>query len=109
VGNRNKLRGWLLGQDGKRHHLRQSFATKLYIACPSSQLRVAWKWLASQPEKPILAREERRDLFSGVIPVLSVELSQPLDLTCLFGRVSKTCPDLIYYDASAASDMFAPM
>ncbi len=90
---------WLLGQDGKRHHLRQQFATKFYIAGPSSQLRLAWKWLAAQPEKPVLAREERRDLFSGMIPVLSVELSLALDLPRLFGRVSKIFPDLIYYDA----------
>jgi DNA polymerase II len=113
VGNRSKLRGWLmdvyaddmglslwlLGQDGKRHHLHQLFATKFYIAGPSSQLRLAWKWLLSQPEKPILAREERRDLFSGVIPVLSVELSQPIDLPRLFGHTAKVFPDLIYYDA----------
>jgi len=113
VGNRTKLRGWLLdlypddmglslwllGQDGKRHHLYQSFAAKFYIAGPSSQLRLAWKWLASQPEKPVLTREERRDLFSGMIPVLSVELPQPMDLPRLFGRTSKTFPDLIYYDA----------
>jgi DNA polymerase-2 len=90
---------WLLGQDGKRHHLRQQVAAKFYIAGPSTQLRLAWKWLASQPEKPVLAREERRDLFSGMIPVLSVEMSQPLDLPRLFGRISKTFPDLIYYDA----------
>ncbi len=90
---------WLLGQDGKRHHLYQRFAAKFYIAGPSPQLRLAWKWLASQPENPILAREERRDLFSGVLPVLSVELSRPLDLPRLFGRVSKVFPDLIYYDA----------
>ncbi len=113
MGNRSRVRGWLLdlypddtglslwllGQDGKRHHLHQQLAAKFHIAGPSPQLRLAWKWLASQPEKPVLAREERRDLFSGVIPVLSVELSQPLDLPRLFGRVSKTFPDLIYYDA----------
>jgi len=110
---RNKLRGWLLdlypdedglsiwllGQDGKRHHLHQVFATRFYIAGPFVQLRLAWKWLSSQPEKPALAREERRDLFSGAIPVLSVELSQPLNLPRLFGRISKVFPDLIYYDA----------
>ena len=89
---------WLLGRDGKRHHLYQQFAAKFYIAGPSPQLRLVWKWLASQPEKPLLAREERRDLFSGVIPVLSVELSQPLHLPRLFGRVAKVFPDLNYYD-----------
>ena len=90
---------WLLGKDGKRHHLHQSFAVKFYIAGPSPQLRLAWKWLSSQPEKPVLAREERRDLFSGLLPVLSVELASPLDLPSLFGRLSKTFPDLTYYDA----------
>jgi DNA polymerase II len=113
MAGRSKLRGWLLdlypddmglslwvlGQDGKRHHLHQSFAMKFYIAGPSSQLRLAWKWLSSQPEKPVLAREERRDLFSGMIPVLSAKLSQPLDLPRLFGRVAKVFPDLNYYDA----------
>ena len=90
---------WLLGQDGKRHHLHQAFALKFFIAGPSSQLRAAWKWLAGQPERPVLAREERRDLFSGMIPVLSVEIPRPIDLPCLFGRVSKTFPDLTYYNA----------
>ena len=90
---------WLLGRDGKRHHLYQQFTTKFYMAGPSPQLRLAWKWLSSQPETPALAREERRDLFSGMIPVLSVGLAQPLDLPRLFGRVSRVFPDLVYYDA----------
>lgn len=90
---------WMLGKDGKRRHLRQEFAVKFYMAGPSSQLRAAWKWLVSQPEKPVLAREERRDLFAGIIPVLSVELSRPIDLPPLFGRAAKTFPDLTYYDA----------
>ena len=113
MGSRSRLRGWLLdlypddtglslwllGQDGKRHHLHQQFATKFYIAGPSTQLRLAWKWLTSQPERLVLAREQGRDLFSGMIPVLSVELFLPADLPRLFGRVSKTFPDLIYYNA----------
>jgi DNA polymerase II len=89
---------WLLEQDGKRHHLHQEFSVKFYIAGPASHLRSAWRWLLSQPEKPLLAREERRDLFSGVLPVLSVELAQPLDLPRLFGRTSKAFTDLTYYD-----------
>ncbi|MGE5462570.1 MAG: DNA polymerase domain-containing protein [Syntrophothermus sp.] len=113
MAHRSRLRGWLLdlypddtglslwllGQDGKRHHLHQQFAARFFIAGPSPQLRSAWKWLLGQPEKPVLARQERRDLFSGLLPVLSVEVSQPLDLPCLFGRVSRIFPDLIYYDA----------
>jgi DNA polymerase-2 len=89
---------WVLGQDGKRHHLHQNVAVKFYIAGPSSQLRSAWKWLSTQPEKPLLAREERKDLFSGMIPVLAVELAKPIDLPSLFRRISKAFPDLTYYD-----------
>ena len=112
-GGTHKLRGWLLdlypdeedlslwllGEDGKRYHLHQEFAMKFYIAGPSPLLRAAWKWLCTQPEQPVLAREERRDLFAGLIPVLSVEVSGPMELTRLFGRASRAFPDLTYYDA----------
>ena len=90
---------WMLDQDGVRHHLHQKFPIKFYITGPSSQLRSAWIWLSCQPEKPVLAREERRDLFSGVLPVLSVELARPSDLPRLFNRTSRAFPDLTYYDA----------
>jgi DNA polymerase II len=90
---------WMLGQDGIRHHLHQDLPVKFYIAGSSSGLRSAWRWLLSQPEKPVLAREERRDLFLGTIPVLSVQLSRSADLPRLFGRASKAFPDLTYYDA----------
>jgi DNA polymerase-2 len=46
-----------------------------------------------------LAREQRRDLFSGDTPVLSVELARPSDLPRLFQRTSRAFPDLTYYDA----------
>ncbi len=96
--NEAGLSVWMLGQDGKRHHLHQNVAVKFYIAGSSSQLRSAWKWLSPQPEKPALAREERRDLFAGMIPVLAVELAKPINLPSLFRRISKAFPDLTYYD-----------
>jgi hypothetical protein len=90
---------WMLGGDGVRHRLHRDFPVKFYIAGPSPQLRAAWKWLVSQPEQPALAREQRRDLFSGDTPVLSVELARPSDLPRLFQRTSRAFPDLTYYDA----------
>jgi DNA polymerase II len=97
--NEAGLSVWMLGQDGKRHHLHQNFSVKFYIAGSSSQLRCAWKWLSAQPERPALAREGRRDLFAGTIPVLAGELAKPADLPRLFRRVSRAFPDLTYYDA----------
>lgn len=90
---------WLLGSDGNRYHLHQSFSIHFYVAGPRRQLRALWRWLLSQPEKPVLRRAERRDLFAGPVPVLAVEISRPADLPKLFGRVSRAFPDLTYYDA----------
>jgi DNA polymerase-2 len=108
----NKLRGWLLDihpeaqglslwfleENGTRHLLHQDFPVAFYASGSSSDLRAAWKWLRSQPETIRLEREERRDLFSGHIAVLSV-LSQPIHTSRLFTRLARNFPDLIYYDA----------
>jgi DNA polymerase-2 len=90
---------WLLGQDGKRHALHHDFPIAFYAAGPTAQLRALWKWLLQQPEAPRLAREERCDLFTGFIPVVSVELTHPTDLSPLFTRAAQTFPDLTYYNA----------
>jgi DNA polymerase-2 len=98
---------WLLGEDGERRCLHQTFPATLYVASPAVQkadgrvldLRAAWHWLASQPEPLHLARAERRDLFSGVIPVLSIEVQRPGDLPGLFKRFSTAFPNLTFYDA----------
>ena len=90
---------WVLGDDGKRQALHHDFPIAFYVAGPSPRLRELWKWLLLQPENPKLAREERRDLFLGNIPVLSVTLAYPSDLSPLFNRTSQTFPNLTYYDA----------
>jgi DNA polymerase-2 len=46
-----------------------------------------------------LARTERRDLFAGAIPVLSIEMQRPGDLPALFWRFSTAFPNLTFYDA----------
>ncbi len=90
---------WVLGADGKRQALHHDFPVSFYAAGPAPQLRELWKWLLLQPENPKLAREERRDLFLGNIPVLSVGLAFPSDLPLLFNRTSQAFPNLTYYDA----------
>jgi DNA polymerase-2 len=97
--NKQELTIWVLGKDGKRHALSHDFPIAFYAAGPAQHLRALWKWLRQQPENPKLSREERRDLFTGSIPVLAVELAFPSDLTQLFNRTSQAFPDLTYHNA----------
>jgi DNA polymerase-2 len=98
---------WLLGEDGERHCLHQVFPITFYVASPAGQrgdgrapdLRSAWRWLSSQKEPMQLARAERRDLFAGAIPVLSIQMQRPGDLPALFWRFSTAFPNLTFYDA----------
>ena len=98
---------WLLGEEGERHCLHQAFPVIFYVAGPAGQptkgrvpdLRAAWRWLASQPEPMHLARTERRDLFSGFLPVLSIQVQRPADLPGLFRRFATAFPNLTFYDA----------
>lgn len=97
--NEHNVTLWVLGEEGKRQALHHDFPIAFYAAGPAAQLRALWKWLRQQPQNPRLGREERRDLFVGFIPVLSVELSHPADLAPLFTRTAQAFPDLIYYNA----------
>ena len=40
---------WVLGEDGKRHRLRQAFPITFYAAGPDARLRALWRWLRDQP------------------------------------------------------------
>jgi DNA polymerase-2 len=98
---------WLLGEDGERRCLHQAFPVTFYVASPAGErvdgrapdLRAAWRWLSSQKEPMQLARAERRDLFAGALPVLSIEMQRPGDLPGLFRRFSTAFPNLTFYDA----------
>ena len=95
----NDLTVWLLGEDGARHCLSQPFPISFYASGPSGQLRSAWKWFRSQPERPRLARAERCDLFTGPTVVLSVQVQHPGDQPGLFRRAARAFPDLTWYDS----------
>jgi hypothetical protein len=88
----NGLSLWFLGEDGVRYHLHQSFPVCFYAAGSNEQLRAFWKWLSNQPESPCLSRQERRDLFAGIVPVLAGELRCPGDLQRLFHALRKPSP-----------------
>lgn len=91
---------WLLGDDGKRHRLRQSFPVTFYAAGPAARLRALWRFLRAQPFPITLTRCQRRDLFQQApIDVLAVEVAQPIIQPRLFHQVVQNFPDLTYYDA----------
>lgn len=91
---------WLLCDDGKRRRLQQEFPATFYAAGKTHRLRDLWKFLASQPLRIGLSREERRDLFLGSMVVLSASLDAPILLPSLFIKLTNQFPDLTFYNAN---------
>lgn len=90
---------WLIGEAGKPHCLFQKFPVTFYVAGKPEQLCRVWRYLCTQPSPVSLSRAERRDLFSGVLTVLAVEVEHPADQPGLFAALSRQFPYLTYYDA----------
>jgi DNA polymerase-2 len=91
---------WLLGEDGQRHRLRQPFPVTFYASGPAQRLRLLWRYLQNQPVPVHLQRTERRELFSErPLTVLAVQVRQPAAQLRLFRLVSRSFPDLTYFDA----------
>jgi DNA polymerase-2 len=90
---------WLLGDDGQRRRFTHEFPVTFYAAGPAPRLRALWKCLQETDRSVTLARSERRDVFSGVIPVLAATTARPADVHKIFRQVSDSQPGLTYYDA----------
>jgi len=103
--NETNLTVWIIGEDGQRYRLVQDFAASLYAAGSSPRLRELWKWLENQPIPTRLSREERKDVFKGMVTVLAVKVLQPSRLDELFRNMAATFPDLTYYDADISPSL----
>ena len=91
---------WLLGDDGERYRLQQTFPVTFYAAGPAARLRALWRFLENQPVPVTLSRTERRDLFQPQpLTVLAIQVAQPARQPRLFQQVVKRFPELTYYDA----------
>jgi DNA polymerase-2 len=95
---------WLIeqgaGPDAPRRRLRQAFPVTFYAAGQATRLRQLWRWLRRLPGAHQLSREERRDLSQpGLLPVMAIQVSNPLEQERLFKQASQVFPDLTYYDA----------
>ena len=89
---------WLLGDDGKRHRLKQPLQTTFFASGPFPRLRELWHFLRRQSIPVHLARTQREDLFDGLVDVMAIEVDTAVQLQ-LFRHVQKRFPDLDYYDA----------
>jgi DNA polymerase-2 len=91
---------WLLGEDGKRHCLKQAFLVTFYVSGTPEKLRALWRFLRHQPTAMLLTRAERRELFSGEnIPLLAVQVPQAEKSAAIFRLVQQAFPELTYFDA----------
>lgn len=91
---------WLLGDDGVRYRLHQSFPITFYAAGPAVRLRVLWRYLQTQLLPVELQRTQRRDLFSTQpLTVLAIQVKQAAAQPFLFRQIMQRFPDLSYYDA----------
>src|SRR5512134_2722480 len=86
-GQDGGLNLWLVQKDGKRYQLRQEFPVTFYAAGENARLRALWKWLKAQPVPVKLERAQRRDLFTGEVTVLSIEVRDPVKQPGLFAQV----------------------
>ena len=91
---------WFLEENGERLRLRQPFPVTFYASGPAARLRALWQYLASQPVRVKLGRDERRDLFlPSPVPVLSVEVARASQQPRLFQQAAAQFTDLTFYDA----------
>jgi len=112
--NETNLTLWVVGDDGQRYRFFQDFSVSVYATGPYPRLRQLWKWLEEQPVPVFLSRQERKDVFRGMVSVLTVDVPQPAKLDELFRAMISEFPDLTYYDGdisiplryAAAFDVF---
>jgi len=89
---------WLIGEDGQRHHLRQSLPIRFYAHGTAAQLRTLWKYLRGQALPVELDRVRRRDLFSGDLDVMEITIPNPVNASAAFYQWRRAFPFITWYD-----------
>jgi DNA polymerase-2 len=90
---------WLIGEDGQRYHLRQNLAVTFYAHGSSAQLRQLWKVLRKGKMDVTLDRVQRRDLFSGILDLLSATIHNSAQAGEAFFKWRQAFPHLTWYDS----------
>jgi len=90
---------WLLGDDGVRHRLTQPFKTTFYLSGDNRRLRNIRKDLQNHKSPPKTAFIIKQDLYQGMLPVLMIQVDNPVAQEKLFYRMKKTFKWVRYFDA----------
>ncbi len=90
---------WFIGEDGTRLRFRQTFPITFYAAGPLARLRELWRFLRTQSLALAMRRAQRRDLFSGMLDVLAIDVTHPALQPRLFSQLLRRFPDLDFFDA----------
>ena len=91
---------WILGADGERHGLRAEFPVSFFAAGPAHRLAQLAQRLERRGFPGVsIAADQRRELFSGEIPGLTIRVEDPARQPGVFYWAKRQFPDLDYYDA----------
>ena len=90
---------WLLGDDGKRHRLTQPFETVFYVSGDRARLKDVRDDLHRFQPPPKMTFLTRQDLYQGMLPVLAVQVNNPVAGQKLFRRMKRVFKWVRYFDA----------
>ena len=90
---------WLLREDGKRYRLTQPFETIFYVSGDEERLMNIRDDLQQRDFPPKVTFLTRRDLYKGMLPVLGIQVDNPIAQQKLFQHMRKTFKWVLYFDA----------
>ena len=90
---------WFLGEDGKRFRLTQPFATIFYVSGDEARLRNIRDDLQGRDSPPRIIFLTRQDLYKGMLPVLRIQVDNPIAQQKLFQHMRKSFKWVHYFDA----------
>ena len=100
---------WLLGEDGRRHHLLDPFVPTCYLSAPATLLDQAANWLRRISCRIDTRVVERYELGARhPLRVLEVAVHSPSQFIPVTRRLIETCPDaqFFYIDVSLPQRYF---
>ncbi|MEK6255910.1 MAG: hypothetical protein N2C13_01160, partial [Chloroflexota bacterium] len=90
---------WLLGEDKTRYRLTEEFPTTFYATGSASRLSALRSHLQDFGNPPKLRHTERQHLYKGILPVLEIQVENPVAQERLFFNIKRDFKRLRYFDA----------